>query len=257
MADKKKLFVVSDIHGHGTLLKKVLDEAGFDDNNEDHLFVFCGDLFDRGRENRKVYDFVRKLKHKVLVRGNHDERLADALKQKCVDMYDLYNGMEVTLTEFFGPECVGPTGELHLPPRGKMAGKLCRLVEEMCDYYETAHYVFVHGWLPTQPNVCPPQLIEDWRNADERAWHAARFSKWLLLYGTDAMLPGKTIVCGHRPTRLANTVDPSRSPTDSSIFYGDGMIAIDAGTIRSGRVNLLVLEDETLDLPETDCSTCV
>jgi len=246
MQNKKKLFVVSDIHGHYTLLKQTLDEAGFDDSREDHLFVCCGDLFDRGYENRLVYDFIRRLKHKVLVRGNHDERLAEVLLEKRVNRYDLYNGMENTLDEFFGVASIGGYGELRLPPHGRMAGNLRRLVESMVDYYETQNYVFVHGWIPTKIGVSPPQPKENWRKADARAWHSARFSEWMTFLGTPAILPDKTIVCGHRPTRLAFQKDPHRSPADSSIFYGDGMIAIDAGTVRSGRVNLLLLEDEVL-----------
>lgn len=80
----KRLFVVSDIHGHYTLMKKALDDAGFDENNDNHVFVSCGDLFDRGVENRKVYDFVRRLKRKVLICGNHDERLLTIMSEKRV-----------------------------------------------------------------------------------------------------------------------------------------------------------------------------
>ena len=86
-------------------------------------------------------------------------------------------------------------------------------------------------------------LVEDWRNASAEEWKSSRFLEWTSLYKTPAMLPGKTIICGHRPTRMAIKVDPSRSPADSSIFYGDGMAAIDAGTIRSGKMNLLVVQD--------------
>jgi predicted phosphodiesterase len=48
--DVKKIFVVSDIHGHCTLLQKALERAGFDDANEDHLLICCGDYFDRHRK---------------------------------------------------------------------------------------------------------------------------------------------------------------------------------------------------------------
>ena len=247
MEKNKTLFVVSDIHGHYSLMKKALDDAGFEENNEDHIFICCGDLFDRGHENRRVYDFVRRLEHKVLIRGNHDDSLVEILTDKKANIYDLYNGMDITLEEFFGADSIGSYGELTLPKYGKMAGKLCSLIDGMVDYYETEHYVFVHGWIPTDPYEKPPRLVKDWRNADRRAWHSARFSEWIALYGTSAMLPRKTIVCGHRPTRLGYRVDESRAPTDSSIFFGEGMIAIDAGTVRSGRVNILVLNDRCLE----------
>ena len=58
----KKIFVVSDIHGHCTLLQKALERAGFDDANEDHLLICCGDYFDRGTENAEVMKFFEKEK---------------------------------------------------------------------------------------------------------------------------------------------------------------------------------------------------
>jgi len=53
----KKMFVVSDIHGHYTLLREALDRAGFDKDNEDHLLICCGDYFDRGTKMLKCCAF--------------------------------------------------------------------------------------------------------------------------------------------------------------------------------------------------------
>ena len=242
-----RLFVVSDIHGHYTQLIKALEEAGFDKRDPRHLFVCCGDLFDRGRENRKVYDFVRTLERKVLVRGNHDERLADILEHRCVRLNDLYNGIESTLVEFFGDDVIGPYGELKLPKHGKMAGKLRGLVGGMVDYFETEYYVFVHGWVPIRrAENGAPSLTPDWRNANANAWRHARFEEWQALFRNPACRTDKVLVCGHRPTRFASRVDMSRAESDSSIWFGDGVIAIDAGTVRSGRVNVLVLDERLL-----------
>ena len=77
----KILFAVSDIHGHYTALMNALGVAGFDENNENHIFVSCGDLFDRGRENAEVYDFVKKLQRKILIKGNHEDGLVRILKR--------------------------------------------------------------------------------------------------------------------------------------------------------------------------------
>ena len=54
---------------------------------------------------------------------------------------------------------------------------------------------------------------------------------------------GKTIVCGHHTSRLGYRFDPSRATDCHDIFYGDGVIAIDSGTVKSGVINVLVLED--------------
>ena len=241
---KKRLFVVSDIHGHYTQLKKALQKAGFDPENEGHLFVSCGDLFDRGPENRKIYHFVRRLKHKILIRGNHDERLLELLSSGKVGMYDMSNGTLKTVEEFFGSAEVDDCGRLQLPKHGKMAGNLRRFVETMTDYFETENYIFTHGFLPLEPDSNVSTIRADWRTADADAWHEARWLQWNLLYSTSARVPGKTIVCGHRSARYGHFFDPQRDPEDHGIFYGEGVIAIDALTVRSGMVNVLVLEEE-------------
>jgi len=250
MNGKRWLFVVSDIHGHYTQMKRALDEAGFDKDDPRHLLVCCGDLFDRGRENREVYDYIRRLPNKVLVCGNHDERLAESLKQRRITPTDLSNGIETTLQSFFKTDIIGAYGELQLPKHGKMAGNLRRFVAGMRNYFETERYVFVHGWLPLGMEDGMYVVRDDWRTADAAAWRKARFLQWTHLYDSHAKLDGKTIVCGHRHARLAATIDPTREADDSSIYYGDGFVAIDAGTVRSGRVNVLVLE-ETLLTGET------
>ena len=76
----KKMFVVSDVHGHYTLLREALDRAGFDKDNEDHLLICCGDYFDRGNENVEVLRFFERLQHKVLLRGNHEDLLLKLLQ---------------------------------------------------------------------------------------------------------------------------------------------------------------------------------
>ena len=75
MTKYKKIFVVSDVHGHCSLLNEALFNAGFDKDNEEHLLVCCGDYFDRGNENVEVLKFFERLKHKVLLRGNHEDLL--------------------------------------------------------------------------------------------------------------------------------------------------------------------------------------
>ena len=200
-------------------------------------------------ENRKVYDFVCSLKRKVLIRGNHDERLLAIMSEKHVQVYELYNGTDITVEEFFGTASIGSYGHIKFPAYGKMAGNLRRFISSMLDFYETEHYVFVHSWIPLEIEGKTQLILENWRKADAEAWHNARFLEWQQLYGTSAMLTEKTIVCGHRPARLGHMFDPFREPDNSNIFYGDGMIAIDAGTVRSGRVNVLIL-DEEINMPQ-------
>ena len=71
----KKLFVVSDVHSFYTELMSALQSAGFEMDNEEHIFVSCGDLLDRGPDAKKCLEFVNSLPdyRKILIRGNHEE----------------------------------------------------------------------------------------------------------------------------------------------------------------------------------------
>ncbi|MBQ7378965.1 MAG: hypothetical protein IJW70_04705 [Clostridia bacterium] len=112
----------------------------------------------------------------------------------------------------------------------------------MLDFYETQRYVFVHGWLPIVIEGRSPYISQSWRAESVLAWEEARLLEWQQLYDVGTTLEEKTIVCGHRPARLGYMFDGSREPDCSEPFYGNGMIAIDAGTVKSGCVNVLVLE---------------
>lgn len=240
----RKLFVVSDVHGHYTLLKKALDDAGFDPSKDNHVFVSCGDLFDRGNENGSVYDFVRNLPNKILIRGNHEDMLCDALDRGKITVTELYNGTDITIEEFLGKDAVDRQGRFDPEKHAEKIRDIKSFVEEMLDYYESGDYIFTHGWLPIEFEGRYPRIRDDWKDALPEDWQGARFLEWHQLYDVGATLAGKTIVCGHRPARLGRLFDDSREPDCSEPFYGNGIIAIDAGTVRSGRVNVLVIEEE-------------
>ena len=98
----KKLFVVSDVHGHYTLLKEALDRAGYDKDNKDHLLICCGDYFDRGDENIEVLKFFERVKNKVLLRGNHEDMLLKLLQTGKLLPHHYINGTISTLRNIFG-----------------------------------------------------------------------------------------------------------------------------------------------------------
>ena len=67
----KKYFVSSDIHSFYTPFIKELIKTGFDLNNEEHILIICGDLFDRSDESLKIYEFIKSLpkERRILIRG--------------------------------------------------------------------------------------------------------------------------------------------------------------------------------------------
>ena len=237
----KKLFVVSDVHGYFTALSDALASAGFDSANEEHIFVSCGDLFDRGTENRRIYDFVRSLERKILIRGNHEEMLREILINGKLEVHNIHNGTDITVKELFGAKSIDNMGNVDLSDRERI-DEIVEFIDSMTDYYEAGEYIFTHGWVPiVLDKYFYPTVDPDWRNADEASWHDARWTGWWQPYGKGAVIEGKTIVCGHRPARMGRNFDESRDPYCDDPFFGNGLIAIDTYTVKSGKVSVLQL----------------
>lgn len=237
------LFAVADVHGCFSALKKALDEAGFDENNSEHVFVSCGDLFDRGEENLKVYNFVKGLKRKILIKGNHEDNLYTILESGVITQDDIDNGTGITAGELLGKGIIDKKGVYDFRTCSENMSEIKCFLDSMVDYYETGKQVFVHGWLPVVFKDNRPIVDPEWHEASSEYWKEARLMEWQQLYGAGAMLEGKTIVCGHRPSYLAHVYDSLRSNDCSDIFYGDGMIAIDTATVRTGKINVLVVQE--------------
>ena len=239
---EKTLFVVSDVHGHYTEMKKALDEAGFCEAKDDHVFVSCGDLFDRGMENKAVYDFIRSLANKILIRGNHEDMLLEALQRGYLIGSDIDNGAALTVSDLFGKNAIDENGRLNEKLYAEKMIELSGFIQGMINYYETETHVFTHGWLPIIFEGHYPQIDPNWRSACAEDWHLAHDLEWQQLYEAGAILKDKTIVCGHRPARMGSMFDSSREFDCSAPFFGQGMTAIDAGTVRSGRVNVIAIK---------------
>jgi serine/threonine protein phosphatase 1 len=239
-----RIFAVSDVHGHAGLLCRALTAAGFEVGNEEHLLVCCGDCFDRGVENVAVMELLESVPNKVLVKGNHEDMLERALLRRRLTATDVYNGTDVTVESFFGAESIDRSGVLLLDEKVKK--RLLDFTGGMTDFLETDNYVFVHGWVPLRYTDEGLSAREDWRCATSEEWAQARFLEWHKLYGRGLGVSGKTVVCGHRTTALAQRFDPTRQDGDTQPFRGDGVIAIDSGTVRSGKLHVLVVEDTLL-----------
>jgi hypothetical protein len=238
----KKLFITSDIHGFYTELMAALSDAGFDAENEDHYFVSCGDLFDRGMENARVYGFVKGLQRKILIKGNHEDMLCEVLDCGISTSRERDNGADITITQLIGEDAIDENGRIDTALYAGKIREINDFVASMSDYYEADGYVFTHGWLPVVFEGRYPSVNEAWRDASASEWKFAHECEWQQFYSVRAVLPGKTIVCGHRPSYLGYMFDGLRERDCILPFYGEGMIAIDANTAKSGKVNVLVIE---------------
>lgn len=245
-----KFFVVSDIHGYYDELRSALDEAHFSAEDPDHWLVSCGDHFDRGDKPMEVMEFLQSLPRKVLIRGNHED-LFDALcEREYTKQHDYSNGTFKTILDL-SPVCAEP----HRAYR-EAKTRTNSFFDSMVNYFETEKYVYVHGFIPVQCNDdCPLHWQNqrefskhpDWRHAHESEWEQARWLNSIKMvhsgFGID-----KTIVAGHWHCSYGHAISDGTPEfgegSDFSPYYTDGLIAIDACTAYTKKVNVVVLEDE-------------
>lgn len=242
-----KFYVISDVHGFYDEMKKALDDAGFDTNNEDHWLISCGDNWDRGQNNVKVMEYLQGLPRKVLVKGNHETLFEDCLKRGYPARHDWSNRTAETILEM-APHIYNWYDACEVA-----YNKTKPFLDNMVNYFETKNYIFVHSFVPLKNLDGLPMYYTknrvfavdpDWRHAHASDWEAARWGNPFKL-AEEGFLPDKTLVFGHWSTYQQRPKDYEEADLFDPI-YGDGYIGIDGTTALSGQVNCIVLEDEFL-----------
>lgn len=247
-----KYYVVSDIHGFYSEFHSALTASGFFDGTGPRKLIILGDIFDRGHEAAKLQNFILELMERdevILIRGNHEDLFVDLVTTDGGVAYKhhKHNGTYDTalqLTEISPAEafvhCFAFAQEAQKTPFYR------RIIPAMRDYFETGRYVFVHGWIPCIRENDGYSYYSDWREASPYEWEKARWYN-----GIDASrtyMGEKTIVCGHWHASYGHTKYEKRGSefgddADFSPYYAPGIIAIDACTSHSRRVNIIVLDD--------------
>lgn len=193
MNTNKKYFILSDPHSFYTYMMNSLTDAGFDVNNENHILVILGDIFDRGTEPIQMYNFLKEFPRdrKVLIRGNHEYLLKELYERGYYLNHDIHNGTVSTISYF-----CGEGGKTPLDIKNEIIGKYaaddidvqtimklvndgcsahsdklfhCKLTEdiiswiesdEWVNYFETEHYIFVHSFIPLKETMALGGLVE-------------------------------------------------------------------------------------------------
>lgn len=248
-----KFFCISDVHGYYKEMKQALDAAGFDPNNEEHWLISCGDEIDRGPDPWKVIIYLYNLPRKVLIRGNHIELFEDLCYRGFPYSHDKSNGTYDSVRKIgrgfdFYEKC-----EYALKRTKDYRGSLV-------DYFETNGYIFVHSWIPVMNlDGLPPYYTrnrqfewrEDWRDASQKEWRDAMWGNPFDMVERGFNKTGKVVVFGHWATESQWAKDEGRKEfgfrAKFDPYYGDGFIAIDACTAYSGKVNVVVIDDEFME----------
>lgn len=259
-----KIFAVSDVHGFYNEMIEALDNTGFDPNNEDHFLVVCGDTTDRGPQPSQVISYLSQLMKKnkcVVVKGNHESLMIECLERGYPGAHDYSNGTFNSICDL-GEASGGKTfDECCLTVEGRFKA----FVNKMVNYFETENYIFVHGWIPVEVKDGLPMYYRknrkfafnpDWRYAHASEWEQARWLNGIDMARDGFIEPNKTIVCGHwhcsyghhlKSIKTDNWISEFDEDACFEPFYDTGIIAIDACTAHTGKVNVLVLEDNFID----------
>ena len=247
-----KYYVTADVHGFYSILHNALEEAGFFAETEQHKLIVLGDLFDRGMEAPELQEFILTLMEEdrvILVKGNHEDLFEEMLTEDAGLPYrhHVSNGTYMTALQLTGYE---PTmARIHnydFADAAKETPYYKTIIPAMVDYYETEHYIFVHGWIPCVYESGEFSYITDWRKASKDEWESARWYNGM--EATQVCMEEKTILCGHWHTSYGHAKFEQKGSelgpdADFSPYYGSRIIALDACTALSGKVNVVVLED--------------
>ena len=239
-----KYFVSADIHGFFDEWQKALKEKGFDLNNPNHKIIICGDLFDRGRQPKEIIDYILAHEDKIiLVRGNHEDLLEDMIRENYSSCVDEKNGTKQTIDDL---RRILNINDKYSMLEVSQKANLQYVVDKCVNYYETEHYIFVHAFIPLSDDW---EYDKYWRYASANRWKEARWINPVVLYKKNVYDPEKTIVCGHwHCSALWHEVDPNKydefgPKANFEPFISEHMIAIDACTSYSKKVNVVVIED--------------
>lgn len=244
----KKYFVCGDIHSFFSEWMDALSKKGFDRNNEDHIIVICGDLFDRGDETIKCLEFAKEMKREgrlLYIRGNHEDLVRECyydIRKGSSWQFHARNGTMTTVaaitdTNVFDLMCGIVNWRVF---DKKMKEFLDFLDDTTVDYAEIDDYVLTHGWIPVTSDV------EKFREGN---WAEARWTNGMDAWSKGFVPAGKTIICGHWHTSWGwyHLKHRATEWDDDAIFepfIDDGIIALDGCVAHTRNVNCIVIESD-------------
>lgn len=264
--NKKKMFIISDVHGYYDEMIKALEEAGYDENNSEHKLICLGDIFDRGTQSLAVYEHLKRLSDEnkaIVLAGNHTLFFISLLKGSSYSPFNyLHNGLNETIADFwhrtapFESWCMLEGNcEMNQINYAKWVD-ICRKdineeypellpwLKSLPKYFETKNYIMVHGAIDTK--------VPDWHHPhcyrhNLTDWDALDFNDGSF-FGEPINNTDKTVIIGHFGTRTLRemyNLPIEEGHEDDILTRDDGkVIAIDATTAASKKVNVLILEDE-------------
>lgn len=253
-------FVVSDVHSFYDEMMAALKEKKFNINNDNHVFVSCGDLLDRGPQSKECLRFVNDLpsSRKILIKGNHEWLMKEAIDRKYFLSHDRSNGTIRTVAQVTGlPE--DSWDSFQMLSKMEFNEDWVKYFYSCINYYENEKYIFVHGWIPCLKYeegidlfgdyIYSYNPVPDWKVGN---WEKATWMNGMDCWKKNIRVHDKTIICGHYHSSWGHSrlhhkgkeyPDSLTDFTDwnYTAFKDRGIINLDACTVISKYINCIKL----------------
>ena len=209
-------YVMSDIHGMGALLEKMLEKLSF--SEEDVLYIL-GDMIDRGPDPAKVLDIASSRGNIIPLRGNHEDEFINWYDNEIARMFQkyYYNTYDILMdsrcTREKLPEYVGFMKSLPFYKKLKL--------EDKC-------FLLAHA--------STEEILQAWKKKDRLIWDTSMVDR-------KKGIPGYFSIVGHVPTFVIRGFPKEAA----KIWHSpDGrLIDVDCGAVfpdLGGRLGCLCLE---------------
>ena len=224
------VYAIGDIHGRADLLLSLMEKLVIDSESSDGIhkktMIFLGDYIDRGTDTKKTIDIMlNDLPDEfeiIPLKGNHEEMMLEAMKQKEALPTWIHNGGQATLHSYgIDPDnymmrddatlLLGTLLAAKMPADHKTFFSNLEITKQIGDYF------FVHA------GVNPDLPLSNQRERD-LLWIRRRFLQYSGKFE-------KVIVHGHTPAEEPEVL-PFR-------------IGIDTGAWTTGRLTALKLVGKT------------
>lgn len=210
------IYVMSDIHGMGSLLERMLDRIRF--SKDDTLYIL-GDMIDRGPEPALVLDLVSSVPNIIALRGNHEDEFVSWYEDEVLRLFQpyYYNTWDVLNKDMQVkkkiPEYAAFMKKLPLYKKLKLNG---------------ACYLMAHA--------STEEILQVWKRKERLLWDTSMVDR-------QAGIPGYVSIVGHVPTFIIREYPGTpatiwRSPDGKLIDVDCGAVFPESG----GRLGCLCLD---------------
>lgn len=238
----KRILVTSDIHGHLSYFKKVLEKAHFID---DDILIIVGDIVEKGPESLNTLRYIMELCEKgnvIPLIGNVDAWRLHMINGVCAEsvegFYEYIHSCRSWYGTSFFDELTNELGHISECPEDvlKLKDEVITHFSKEFDFLsslptivETQNYIFVHGGLRDK------ELMD---NCKRSLYELLKYDNFM---STEHCFD-KYIVAGHWPVTL---YDDKIAQSNPIINKEKKIISIDGGCgiKKYGQLNLLIIPD--------------